>query len=116
MAVGKGSIKRASNAAKAKTEAEAVTAGGEAVSVEVANEEVLDSETKTLSEEKKEEKPAVKKQPAKKTTKKTPAKKSTTAKSSGTKKAAAAKKTVADEKKTYEVVEGITCNMPKYLL
>ena len=112
MAVGTGSIKRASNAAKAKA------ADNKEVKATVENKEaVVESATTEAKAEKKTAAKTTAKKTTTNTTKSTakPAAKKTTTKTT-TKKTTTKK--VADEKKekTYEVVEGITCNMPRYLL
>lgn len=107
MAVGTGSIKRASNAAKekeakdsAKTSAEEVKSGTEP--------------------DKKPDVKAADKTPAKKSTaKKTSSSKKTTASKTSVKKSDSEVKKTDDKKendKHYEIIEGITCNMPRYLL
>ena len=104
MAVGKGSIKRASNAAKAKT-----TAVQPEVKTETTdNAEVNETKTETAK--------TAPKKTAAKTTKKTAAK--TTATKRTPRKTTAAKETAKTEnkEKTYELVDGISCNMPKFLL
>lgn len=135
MAVGKGSIKRASNAAKIKAGNEVVTEVAEEVKVQ----EVPDIEPKAqnadnmakakpITKSATKTKPTAKTKTTTKTTAKTTAKPATktTAKTKTTTKPATktttkttTAKPVANtkaEKKTYEVVEGISCNMPRYLL
>jgi len=118
MAVGTGSIKRASNAAKAKTTSKAADnkeVNAQAGAVDETDKSVMEPEQEAASA-KKETKAA-----PKKTTKSVAAKKAAakTTEAKTTKKTVtktAAKVSEEKKEKTYEVVEGITCNMPRYLL